>query len=800
MKKFLFILIFSLTVTGSLYSQDIGFKEIKNIQVDNMTDTQVRDFVEKSTKEGYTMEQLEEQALQNGVSTGEWSKLKGRIQSLSSTEKRHDYVTASSVTSSAQRQADHYSVETNDGTRIYGSSLFNTANLTFEPNLRLPTPENYLLGPDDELVIDVFGLSETNYRPRITNEGIIHLPNVGQIHVSGLTIAQAKRLITTKLASVIQTINENKTFVSVTLGNIRSIKVLVVGEAYRPGTYTLPSVASVFNALNSCGGPNRNGSFRGVKVIRNNKTIAVVDVYDFLLTGEIKNNIQLQDQDVLKIEPYRKRIELKGQFKNTGYFEAKDGESFQDMVNYAGGFTTNAYIDRVVVFRNTEKEKKINDLSVNEFNTFKVEDGDVFEIYSLLDRFENRVQIRGAVFRPGTYSLSDGMTLNQLIQKADGLREDAFLHRGTIIREKDNKETEILSFNVNAVIAGETDVVLKKEDIVSIASAIEMQEVRKVAIYGEVKNVGEYNYHENMTLQDLIFVAGGIKDDAELRNIEIYRMEKDPDVLKEGKQIAKQHTFTVDKNLDGLDFNIEPRDQVIIRPISGYTEAKKVMVEGEVLFPGNYIITSKQERISDVIRKAGGLNLYAYPEGAFMIRKITSTIAEEKVTQDVVENIPDELIVKKDEYYKNEGTLGIQLDKIIANPGSKWDLYVEDGDIISIPRELQTVQVSGNVLLPSLVRFEASRKFNYYIEHSGGFSPDAFKRKSFVVYPNGESQSTRRILFFRDYPSIKPGSVIYVPEKPEKQESNRMSIGETIALTSSIVTVAALIVSLFRTN
>jgi protein involved in polysaccharide export with SLBB domain len=548
--------------------------------------------------------------------------------------------------------------------------------------------------------------------------------------------------------------------------------------------------------LNACGGPNRNGSFREIKIIRNDKIIAVVDVYDFLLNGEMKNNIQLQDQDVLKIEPYKKRIELKGECKNIGYFEAKDGESFQDMVNYAGGFTTEAYKDRVVVYRNTEKEKRVEDIAFNDFGAFFVKDGDVFDVNPLLDRFENRVQIRGAVFRPGTYSLSNDMTLSQLIRKADGIREDAFLYRGTIVREKDNRETEILSFNVSDVISGEADILLKKEDIVSIASAIEMQEARKVAIYGEVKNPGEYNYHENITLQNLIFAAGGVKDEAELRNIEIYRLETDPDVLKAGKQIAKQHRFTVNKNLDGLDFTLEPHDHVIIRPVSGYTEIKKVMIEGEVMFPGNYILTSNQERISDVIKKAGGLNMYAYSEGAFMIRKTTTSIAEEKINRNVVENIPDELIIA-DEYDKKEDIVGIKLDRIIKEPGSEWDLYMEDGDIISIPRELQTVQVAGKVLLPSLVKYNQYHPFRYYINHSGGFSPSALKRKSFVVYANGEIEATKQILFFRSYPDIKPGATIYVPEKPKK-ERNNMSVGETVALTSSLVTVTALIISLFK--
>jgi protein involved in polysaccharide export with SLBB domain len=795
MKKISVILFYSL-ISFSLYCQDIAFQDIKDKGVDNLSDTQIEVFLEKSTKAGYTLEQLEEQALQNGVSFSEWKKLKARIQRLSTSEKSGDYVSSESLSRNAKQQAETYSVVTNDGTRIYGSSLFNTAKATFMPNLRLPTPENYRLGPDDELIIDIYGFSEANYRLTISPEGMIHLPRVGQVHVNGLTIEHAKKLITNKLSLVFNGINHDKTFVTVTLGNIRSINVLIVGEAYQPGTYTLPSVASVYNALNTCGGPNRNGSFREVKVIRNDKVIAVVDIYDFLLTGEMKNNIQLQDYDVIRIETYKKRIELKGEFKNTGYFEAKDGETLQNMMTYAGGFTTNAYKDRVVVFRNTEKEKKVDDVAFNSFDSFVVEDGDVFETGSLLDRFENRVQIRGAIFRPGTYALSEGLTLKQLITKADGLREDAFLHRGIIIREKDNRETEILSFNVNAVLSGETDIILKKEDRVTIASAIEMQEVQKVAIYGEIKTPGEFSYHENMTLQDLIFAAGGVKDDAELRNIEIYRLEKDPEVLKMGKQIAERHTFTVNKNLDGLDFNLAPHDHVIIRPVSGYTKIKKVMLEGEVLFPGNYILTSNKERISDVIKKAGGLNMYAYPEGAFMIRKTAISIAEEKIEDAVTENILEEY---KDstQLSRKDAIVGIKLEEILKQPGSKWDLFLEDGDIISIPKELQTVQVMGQVLLPSLVRYDKYRSFKYYINHSGGFAPDALKRKSYVMYANGETQATKQIFFFRDYPEVKPGAKIYVPKKP-KRETQRMSIGETIALTSSLVTVTALIISLFR--
>jgi len=794
MKRILFI-IFCLFAGLNLYSQNIGLMEIKTAKVDNLTDKQIRDFVDKSTKEGYTLDQLEEQALQSGISTEEWGKLKARIQNLSASEKNQEYISAKSLSKSAEQQVATFSVETNDGTKIFGSSLFNTANLTFEPNLRLPTPENYQLGPDDELVIDVIGLNEINYRATISPEGIIRLPTVGLIHVNGLTFSQAKKLITSKLASTMEAINTDASFVSVTLGNIRSIKIIVVGEAYRPGTYTLPSVSSVFNTLNACGGPNRNGSFRDIKVIRNNKTIAVVDIYDFLLTGEMQNNIQLHDQDVLKIEPYKKRIELKGAVKNTGYFEAKNAETLQNMMDYSGGFSTNSYKDRISVFRNTEKEKKVADVAFNDFGSFVVEDGDVFKIDTLLDRFENRVQISGAVFRPGTYALSADLTLKRLIEKADGLREDAFLHRGTIIREKDNRETEMLSFNVDDVISGKSDISLKKEDIVTIASAIEMQEVRNVSVFGEVKTPGDYRYRDNMTLQDIIFAAGGTKDAAELRNVEIYRMELDPATLKAGEKIATRHTFTIDKTLNGLDFKLAPHDHVIIRPVSGYTDIKKVMIEGEVYFPGNYILTSNKERISDVIKKAGGLNSFAYPEGAFMIRHLNASIAEEKIEQEVIENISDELIDEQ-QFKKNESVIGINLEKIIAAPGSKYDLFLEDGDIIRIPKELQTVQVLGNVLRPSFVRFDEGESFKYYINHSGGFSSNSLKRKSYVVYANGDTKATRRVLFFRKYPEVTPGAKIYVPEKPER--TNKMSVGEIIGVSSSLITMTALIMSLLK--
>jgi protein involved in polysaccharide export with SLBB domain len=776
---------------------EINPADFKSIKVDALTNAQIQKFVDKYTADGYTIEQVEEQALIGGMPAAEWQKLKTRIQSLTSSDMGHDYRSYSrEIESGAAKQAAVLSVDEEKGTRIFGASLFNTSNLTFEPNLRLPTPVDYQLGPDDELIVDVYGLSDASWRATVSNEGYIRLPIIGQIQVSGMTIEQAKKSITRKVAAnYAATVGSGQTAVSVTLGNIRSIKILVVGEAHRPGTYTLPSVSSVYNTLNACGGPNRNGSFRDIKVIRNDKIIATIDIYDFLLTGEMKNNIRLQDRDVIKIEPYKKRIELKGEVKNTGYFEAKDRETLENMLTYAGGFTTNAYKGRVVVFRNTDKEKRVADIGSTEFNSFVTEDGDVFVVGPLLDRFENRVQINGAVYRPGVYAMSKDMTLKQLIDKADGLKEDAFMHRGTIIREKDNLETEMLSFSPEDVINGKVDITLKREDVVSIASLLSLQETKYVYIYGEVRKTGEYLYHEHMTLQDLVFSAGGINDRAELRNIEVYREITDPDALKDGTDIAKEYKFTIDKTLNGLDFELQPRDNVVIRPISGYSDTKKVMVEGEVYFPGNYVITRRNDRISNVIEQAGGLNRYAYPQGAFLIRKNEVSIAESKVEQNIAEGLPSDLI-EAEKLVAKESIVGINLENIMKAPGSKWDLLLEDGDIIRIPREMQTVQVSGEVLFPSLVRYDKSFSFGDYISNSGGFSSKALKSKAYVIYANGTSKATKRFLWFKNYPEVTPGAKIYVPEKPER--TNKVSISEGIALTSSVITTAALIMNLLK--
>ncbi|MDR2564310.1 MAG: SLBB domain-containing protein [Prevotellaceae bacterium] len=804
--KKIYLAIIAIALSSGLFAQSISLHEFKNHKVDQLSDQQIADFMEKYKSQGYTIEQVEQTSLQGGMQPAEWAKLKSRIQNLEKSEKSQDYQSISrqevkeEIRSVRQETAEEKAPEERR-VPIFGSSLFNQSNLTFEPNLKLPTPENYQLGPDDELIIDVYGYSENTTRTSVTPEGFIRISGIGQIQVNGLTINQAKKIITGKLASIYTTIRSGETSVSITLGNIRSIKVLMVGEVYRPGTYTLPSVASVFNALNAAGGPNRNGSFRKIQVIRNNQTIATVDIYDFLVSGNLKSNVRLQDQDIIKVEPYQKRIEIEGEVKQTGYFEAINDEKLSDLINFAGGFTTNAYKDRITVFRNTDKDKSVDDISSNEFASLTLQDGDVFSVGKLLDRFTNRVQIDGAVFRPGTYALSPGLTLKGLIDKADGPREDAFPHRGTIIREKDDLTTEALAFNLAGLLNGtEQDIPLKKEDKVYIASKIAMQEKREVEIYGEIKNAGTYSYHDNMTLKDLIFTSGGFKDRAEISNVEVSRLIIDAKELKTGDKTTEQFVFPVDKDLNfdaqSAEFLLKPYDQIVIRPISGYSEPKTVMIEGEVLYPGNYTIISKQEKISDIVKRAGGFSRYAYIEGAYLIRTAQTSLADEQLQQELFEGIAEEdPMIKSDKFFNRKGIVGIRLEKIMDKPGSKWDLTLQEGDLIHVPGTTQTVQINGEVLMPAHVRFDRSHSFFDYIDNAGGFSNKAMKRKAFVIYANGTAKPTKNFLFFKKYPEISPGAKIYIPRKPERKG---LTAGEAISLGTSATTLAAIIISLFR--
>jgi len=723
---------------------------------------------------------------------------------------------------------------------IFGSQLFNKQNLTFEPKLNIATPTNYLLGTSDELIVDISGLYEANYKLKVSPDGTIRIPNVGPIKVSGLTIENATRNIRNDVSKIYSGISSGETRVNVTLGNIRSIRITVIGEAVRPGSYTLPSLATAFNALYACGGPDSIGSMRDIKVVRANKIIANLDVYRFLMDGVLTNNITLQDGDVLKIEPYRIRTYASGALKHNGIFEAIKGETLQNLLNYAGGYTDKAFKEIITIFRLTDTGKTVIDVPKKNLAIFVLQSGDSCDVSYTNNKFDNRVDIDGSINRPGAYSLEAGLTLTQLITKADGLKEDAYMNMGYIIRKKDNQIPKFLSFNLGKILNGTaSDIILQKDDSVTINSLFDYREEQFVTITGAVKEPGKFPLVENTSLKDLIFQAKGFLEIASTDSVELIRVIKDQNILRNTNNKTVVMKFAMDKDLNftngSSNILLEKDDQVIVRTISGFEGIRMVRVDGEVAMPGNYNITSKAEKISDIIIRAGGFTKYAYPMGAFLLRSEKVSGVEKKLQRIISENAKKQVQTKNDnsmdlslikatggaasfqqgysnvdsiqskfsgtkvvnDIFKSEGVVGINLKEIMDNPGSKYDLNLEENDVLFIPRELQTIRVIGEVLFPTYVRYDKNMSFRDYVSNAGGFSDRAQKRSAFVLYANGTAKSTKNFLGLKFYPKIKPGARIVIPEKPTDIK-NKLSPVETVSILSSIMTVSTLIYSIIK--
>lgn len=719
---------------------------------------------------------------------------------------------------------------------IFGSNLFNKKNLTFEPNLNIPTPKNYVIGTNDELIVDISGLYDANYKLTVSADGSIRIPSVGLIKVAGSTIESASKTIRAQIAKVYMGVANGETRVNISLGNIRSIKVTITGEAVRPGTYTLPSLATAFNALYACGGPSEVGSMRNIQVIRQGKSVSDIDIYSFLSKGVMAGDIVLQDGDVINIQPYGIRTQINGGAKRKGKFEMLKGESLEDLINYAGGFAENAYTGQLTVFRFTDKEKTVLTVPQNIYSSFSLRSGDSIFISPKYDKYDNRVDINGSVYRPGPYALEDGMTVKQLINKADGLKEEAYLNVASITRRKENRIPEIIGFNLGELISGKLpDILLQKDDVVEIKSLFDYREGESVSIWGAVKSPGNYPLIENISLKDLIFRAKGFTEMALTDSVELIRIQKNPDslLLTNRKSMVMKFAMDQDLNFKGSssDILLENGDQIIIRTISGFEQIRMVRVDGEVLYPGNYNIINKSERISDVLKRSGGINRYANPRDAFLIRTERTNPVERRLNFILSENIKNQLASQAgnkidattlksagissidmlagfdtiqskmagaaiaNEVFNPEGIVGIDLTEILKNPGGRNDLTLEDGDIIYIPREIQTVRIVGQVLFPTLIPFDSGSSVRNYINSAGGFSEKANRGKLFVLYANGTAKSTKKFLGINIYPQIKPGARIIVPEKP-LEIKNRLSPGEMVSILTSITSVTALVYSI----
>lgn len=690
-----------------------------------------------------------------------------------------------------------YQPEEEDPTeQIFGHNLFDNPNLTFEPNINVATPSSYSLGPGDEVIIDVWGASETTIRQVISPEGSILVNSLGPIYLSGKTVAEANDFVKQELAKIYSGITGDAptTYVKLTLGEIRTIQVSVMGEVNVPGTYTLSSFASVFHALYYAGGVNDIGTLRSVRVVREGNTIAELDIYEYIMRGQIDDNIRLQDGDVILVNPYISLVRVFGKVKRPMYYEMKKDESVGMLLKYAGGFTGDAYKRAVRLVRRTGREHEIFNVTEANFSSFLMEDGDAVTVDSVLNRFVNRIELRGAVYRPGIYQLDERVnTVKTLIQEAEGVLGDAFLNRAILDRENEDLTHEMLQVDMKGILNGTVpDIPLQKNDVLYIPSIHDLREEQTVAIHGEVADPGTYLYSEEMTVEDLVIQAGGLLEAAATVKVEVARRVKSPRSEDFSESVGQSFSFDLK---DGLlvgngseDFHLMPFDEVYIRRSPAYYEQRNVTVAGEVLFSGNYALSKKNERLSDLVRKAGGVTPAAYVRGARLVRTMTEDeVRRSENTQRII-TIGDSITMSKLDL-SNVYSVGIDLEKALANPGSQYDMVLRENDILYVPEYVSTVKINGAVMYPNTVLYKKGENLRYYINQAGGYGNRAKKRKVYVVYMNGTVARLRA----RNSKAIEPGCEIIVPAK---EPSKRMSAAEMVTMGTSMASLATMIATL----
>lgn len=811
----LLILILVLFSTEFVLAQDLfKDKNLSQVQVDKLTDSDIIKFKAQISNSGLTIAQVEQNALAKGMSTAEFAKLKKRLDSIKEFNKdefgklkmgqKSNYQTSNLLDTLDISRDNQFAPKKLIDPLIFGSELYSTVSLSFEPNLRIATPLNYILGPDDNILISVYGVQQYEGDLSVSAEGFINIPNVGQVKVAGLTIEAATDKIKRIMGNTVYTfLKSGQAKLTVTLGKIRSIKVLVIG-AIRPGTYTLSSLSTAFNALYAAGGPSTFGSFRQIEVLRDNKIFRKIDLYRFLLSGDQTDNVGLKDNDVIRIPTYKSRIEIQGQVKRPGYFEVLPGENFEQILQFASGFTDSAYKSSVKILQRSEKERKVADLDAKNYSSYNPQTGDVFVVSKILNRFENRVRISGSVFRPDLYQLKPGMTIADLIQKADGLKEDAYRVRGQVIRFEENLTRSILSFDIKKAIAGDpqNNFLLKREDEVFISSILDLKDSLKVSIQGEIRIPDEYEYVSELTLKDLILQAGGFTDAAS-QNIEIARIiKRDSAINTNDNRAAIIINTQVSFDLSTAnDIILHPFDVVTVRKKAGYNKPENVFVYGQVQYPGPYALSNQNERISDILKRAGGYTPDAYPEGAYLKR--TKAVQElEKSKKELnfkganlIDTLNNEKYDARLEVLNSFDRIPLDMNKIVNSPKSVEDLIVRASDELFIPKFDAQVKISGGVLFPTQIPYSKSNSLKDYINKAGGYSNNASANKSYVLYSNGSVATVKKTLFIKRYPKILPGSEIVVPQNNTKKG---ISTAEIIGLSSTLVSLASVVIALLR--
>ena len=849
-KRFWYFFVFIACLTVG-FAQAIaqGIDEASTIKVDELSDEEVQNLLDRAYDAGLDKAEFLKALEVQGMPPEEVSKMRKRI-NLDSSDT--DRLTRNSKRE-PRKQNDLSDISSgmifppsflNQKPRenqIFGTSLFYQANrrLSFEPSLTQATPKSYILGSGDLIYVDIYGQSEQYYEATVNPDGFVLLDNIGPVNVAGKTIEEATGILKNRIGRYYTGLlgSDPNTFLQVTLGNVGTIKVHILGEVRLPGTFTLSAFSTVFNALYAAGGPNENGTMRKIKLVRDNQQIAEIDVYDLLLNGTAQLDLKLQDQDVILVPPFESHVKVKGEVKRPMTFEIGGDDAFSDLLRYAGGFTDEAFKDRVAISRITGNQRSVSDVYQNQFEMFILKGGDEITVQRILDRYSNRVQIKGAVYREGAFALTEGLTLSQLVKNAEGLRGDAYTTQASILRTKTDLSTEMIQVNLLDVMNGTApDIPLQREDVVRVASIYDINNEAYVQILGEVKRPGVYPYSAEMKVEDLIVMAGGFQESANAQDIEIARRLEDSDLGTLADIIPTAVNQDLSYNSDSP--SLVPFDQVIVRKRASFTMQRLTAVEGQVNSPGIFAIQSSSERISDLIQRAGGLNQFAYAKGATLIRRteffnteseqirrqrnleeLKIKLAEDPANSEAQEELLRRLLTdfqqtesqvdnqlaqtKKESLdqiasetpgfavkLKETEAVAIDLEEILQNPGSEDDLLLEEGDILSVPKLLQTVRMRGDVVYPTTLRHESGRSLKHYINASGGFERRANRKQTYVVYANGAVKRTKGFLGIRNYPPVEPGAEVIVPTKGPKMP---LRLGEIVGITTGLATLGLVI-------
>lgn len=807
------ILFFTLSMSLNMSAQDIlQSKDLSAVKVDYLSDSDINKIKNQLDVKNLTIDDVEEAILSKGMSRSEFSKLKERLDQVSkkdpkdkdSKDKDLDGKDGKNKkTEFGRKQQEIINVKIKDSLNalIFGSELFDNPTLNFEPDLKIATPVNYILGPGDELQISVYGVQEFSANVPVSVEGKITIQNVGQIAVSGMTIEAATQKIKVAIAKVYSTVRSGQSQVSVSLGQIRTIRVTIVGGK-QPGNYSVSSLSTVYNALHLAGGPGKNGSYRNIELIRNNRVYRNIDIYKFLVKGDQSDNVNLKENDVIRIPAYSQRVTVEGEVKRPGVFEMKKGETFTDLLSFASGFNEFAYTASVNILQKTGKEFKVHDVNESEFNIYQPQSGDVVKVAKILNRFENRIQIEGAVFRPDYYSFSEGMRISDLIARAEGLKEDAYTKRARIIRLKSDLTTEIVNVDLAKALSGDlnSDVLLKREDIVTVYSILDFREEYKVTIDGEVKNPGVYDFYENLTLNDLVVEVGGLTGSASKR-VEIARMKKS-DAINDAdpKRVDVFELEINDGNNEQIkNFALMPFDVINIRRMAVYEKPEMVKISGAISYPGKYVLANKKETVYNVVMRAGGLTSIANLDGMKIKRPIKEEQIEKLQSIDLNlrngDSLKEKQLVKKLKDELKYATIPVDWEKIVKDKNHYSNVTLFPGDEIEIATYNEGVKVTGNVLLTSEIPYRSGKSFKYYLNAVGGVDNMGWKKKAYIIYPNGKAAVASSFLFFRSYPKVTPDSQIVVPERPVVK---KMTTGEWVGIGSVISSLALLIITAFK--